>query len=203
VNSAVSVYSLQRLMYTDPSAGLRLADRLHERLAVLPDDRPIVVVCLGTDRSTGDSLGPIAGSILRRNWSSNFELYGTLEEPVHALNIADTLRLIHYKYSHPFVIGVDACLGKTASVGSIIIGDGPLRPGAGVNKELPPVGDIHISGVVNVGGFMEYFVLQNTRLHLVMAMAELIAEGLLAAIDRRGKLETACDLEPDDEWTAR
>lgn len=198
MNPANSVHSPNKLLYTDPSAGLRLADRLHDCLAALPSERPIVIVCLGTDRSTGDSLGPIAGSILRRNWSRDFELFGTLEEPVHAMNLSDTLKLIHLKYRRPFVIGVDACLGKTASVGSIIVGEGPLRPGAGVNKELPSVGDIHISGVVNVGGFMEYFVLQNTRLHLVMRMAELIAEGLLAAIERRGKLETACDLAPAD-----
>jgi len=37
-------------------------------------------------------------------------------------------------------------------------------------------------GVVNVGGFMEYFVLQNTRLSLVMRMADVIAEGLRLAL---------------------
>ena len=55
---------------------------------------------------------------------------------------------------------------------------GPVKPGAGVNKELPAVGDIHITGIVNVSGFMEYFVLQNTRLHLVMKMAKTIANGI-------------------------
>ena len=41
------------------------------------------------------------------------------------------------------------------------------KPGAGVNKDLPPVGDLYITGVVNVGGFMDYLVLQNTRLYLI------------------------------------
>ncbi len=62
------------------------------------------------------------------------------------------------------------------SVGSASLGIGPVKRGAGVNKELPPVGDIHITGVVNVSGFMEFFVLQNTRLHLVMCIADLIAK---------------------------
>ena len=35
-----------------------------------------------------------------------------------------------------------------------------------------------ISGIVNVGGFMEYVVLQNTRLSLVMNMANKIAQVL-------------------------
>jgi len=63
-----------------------------------------------------------------------------------------------------------------------------LKPGAGVKKELPVVGDIHITGVVNVGGFMEYFVLQNTRLHLVISMAEVIAKGIYLALFQTGRI---------------
>ena len=190
-----------RIAITDPGASIRLALQLRDYIKRLPPGRRVAVVCVGTDRSTGDSLGPLVGTSLRKFRSTAFEVFGTLEEPVHAMNLSDTLKLIHLKYHRPFVIGIDACLGKAASVGSIIVGEGPLRPGAGVNKELPPVGDLHITGVVNVGGFMEYFVLQNTRLHLVMRMAELIAEGLLAAIERRSKHETACDLAQEDGWT--
>ncbi|MNY42755.1 hypothetical protein D3C86_1776740 [compost metagenome] len=53
-----------------------------------------------------------------------------------------------------------------------------MRPGAGVNKQLPPVGDIHMTGIVNVGGFMEYFVLQNTRLSLVMQLGDKIVSAV-------------------------
>jgi putative sporulation protein YyaC len=67
-------------------------------------------------------------------------------------------------------------------VGQISVAPGPLLPGAGVNKQLPAVGRMHITGTVNVGGFMEYFVLQNTRLALVMRMAEVIAEGVALAV---------------------
>ncbi|MFP3381143.1 DUF1256 domain-containing protein, partial [Bacillus sp. SIMBA_069] len=65
---------------------------------------------------------------------------------------------------------------------------GALKPGAGVGKELPPIGDASITGVVNVGGFMEYFVLQNTRLSLVMKMATQIADACEEAI--KGKKTT-------------
>ena len=40
---------------------------------------------------------------------------------------------------------------------------------------------MHITGIVNVSGFMEYFVLQNTRLHLIMEMAKTIAKGIYDA----------------------
>ncbi|MFD1902996.1 spore protease YyaC [Paenibacillus rhizoplanae] len=77
---------------------------------------------------------------------------------------------------------MDACLGQSTSVGCIQVVEGPLRPGAGVNKQLPPVGDIHLTGIVNVGGFMEYFVLQNTRLSLVMRLSDIISSSLYSAL---------------------
>jgi putative sporulation protein YyaC len=77
------------------------------------------------------------------------------------------------------------------NVGVIQVLDGPVKPGAGVNKELPAVGDIHITGIVNVSGFMEFFVLQNTRLNLVMKMAKTIANGIYQAsiLHSKGRLQ--------------
>ncbi len=143
--------------------------------------RPIVIICIGTDRSTGDCLGPLVGSKLNYKNNKFFELYGNLDHPIHAGNLNECLNKIKQKYSNPFIIALEACLGSIDNVGHITIGDGSLQPGAGVNKSLPPVGHIHITGIVNVGGFMEYLVLQNTRLNLVMKMADIIVEGLSKA----------------------
>ncbi|MDQ0233176.1 spore protease YyaC [Metabacillus malikii] len=142
--------------------------------------KPIVIVCIGTDRSTGDSLGPLVGFKLK-DQLEHFHVYGTLENPVHAVNLVDTLTFIKEKHHNPYIIAIDACLGRLKSVGYIQVAKGPLKPGAGVNKELPEVGDMHLTGIVNVSGFMEFFVLQNTRLHLVMSMAESIASGIISA----------------------
>ena len=57
------------------------------------------------------------------------------------------------------------------------IGNGALYPGAGVQKNLPPVGDIHITGIVNTAGIMEHLTLQTTRLSTVVALADVIAGG--------------------------
>lgn len=178
-----------KLPYNDPAVVQRLSHHLRRFLEPVGLDRRIVVVCVGTDRSTGDSLGPLVGTSLFREASPHFDLYGTLDEPVHAMNLSDTLHKINRASREPFVIAVDACLGQVSSVGCIQLGSGPVRPGAGVNKELPPVGDIHMTGIVNVGGFMEYFVLQNTRLNLVMKMADMISLSLQRAIHQaRGDL---------------
>ncbi|MCR8636765.1 spore protease YyaC [Paenibacillus radicis (ex Xue et al. 2023)] len=159
-----------------------LSDRLCSVLGQIPTQQPLIIVCVGTDRSTGDSLGPLVGSQLKKYSLESFHLYGTLEQPVHAMNLKETLEAINSQYNNPYIIAIDACLGQLASVGCIQIGNGPVKPGAGVNKELPPVGNMHITGIVNVGGFMEYFVLQNTRLSLVMSMSEVIARSFYVAL---------------------
>lgn len=137
----------------------------------------LVVLCIGTDRSTGDSLGPLTGTKLR-SFNSYPHIYGTLDEPIHATNLNDTVKSIKKNISHPFIIAVDACLGRTESVGCVSLGRGPLKPGAAVHKDLPSVGDAYITGIVNVSGFMEHLVLQSTRLNLVMKMADTIAHAI-------------------------
>ncbi len=147
------------------------------------DGHEIVVLCIGTDRSTGDSLGPLTGTKLK---TLNLfpHIYGTLDDPVHATNLEDKLKFISTAFTHPFVIAVDACLGKLENVGCVTLGHGSVKPGAAVNKDLPAVGNAYITGIVNVGGFMEHLVLQSTRLNLVMKMADTIAHGLSFGLGR-------------------
>ncbi|KUK37170.1 MAG: Putative sporulation protein, partial [Thermacetogenium phaeum] len=87
-------------------------------------------------------------------------------------------------FPFPLIIAVDASLGQPQNVGAITIGKGHLKPGTGVHKELPPVGDIFITGVVNIGGYLEYLVLQNTRLGLVMKMADCIARAVILGCEQ-------------------
>ena len=61
------------------------------------------------------------------------------------------------------------------------MGNGPLYPGAAVQKELPPVGDIYITGIVNISGILEYLTLQTTRLSTVISLADTIAQGILGS----------------------
>lgn len=58
--------------------------------------RELVFLCIGSDRITGDSLGPLIGYQLSPYCSRVFHVYGTLDDPVHALNLPDRI------YVHPF-----------------------------------------------------------------------------------------------------
>ena len=83
------------------------------------------------------------------------------------------------KNPHALVIAIDASLGQKKHLGYVTIGNGALYPGAGVQKNLPPVGDIHITGIVNIAGMLEHLTLQTTRLSTVVALADVIAGGIL------------------------
>lgn len=138
----------------------------------------VVILCIGTDRATGDSLGPLIGYKLKNITYPNVFVYGTLENPVHAKNLKDAMNKINQKHINPLIIAIDACLGKIEHIGYITLGEGSIKPGAGVQKDLPPVGDLFITGIVNFSGFMDMLILQNTRLSIVMKMADIISSGI-------------------------
>lgn len=142
----------------------------------------LVIVCIGTDRATGDSLGPLIGYKLTDLDFDHVHVYGNLENPVHAKNLENMTQTLKEYHPNALIIAIDACLGAMENVGSIAIGEGAIKPGAGVQKELEPIGHLHITGIVNFSSFMNMVVLQNTRLSLVMKMADIISAGLRHSI---------------------
>lgn len=171
-----------RLMYSDSLISSIMSEKIISWFPNVPKE--YVVVCIGTDRSTGDSLGPLTGSYLHDRKPKHLSVYGTIHDPVHATNLETYINLIKNQHRNPYIIAIDACLGKSTSVGDIILGKGSLKPGAALNKQLPQIGDIHLTGVVNISGFMEFSILQNTRLSIVFDMAKQLAN-LLMIIDNK------------------
>lgn len=151
------------------------------------EQKTLIFLCIGSDRATGDCLGPIIGYKLGKIQRKNTVIYGTLENPIHAKNLTDTIDKIYSNHTNPFIVAIDASLGKSSHVGYITLGKGKLRPGAGVNKDLPEVGDIFITGIVNLSGIFDNMLLQTTRLNIVMGLADYIALGINYSINKLEK----------------
>jgi len=145
-------------------------------------NQEVVILCIGSDRATGDCLGPIIGYKLSKISSPNLYIYGTLENPVHAKNLSETIETIYQTHNNATLIAIDASLGSTNHVGFITLGEGAIHPGVGVDKDLPPVGDIFITGIVNISGMLNHMLLQTTRLDVVMKLADYICVGVRYAI---------------------
>lgn len=172
-----------RITYYDSNSknvAYELGDNLSELIKEhVLQNRDIIFLCIGSDRATGDCLGPIIGYKLSKyKKHHNYHVYGTLEEPVHAKNLKSTIDYIYQAHDDAFVIAIDASLGKYNHIGYITLGEGPLKPGAGVNKDLPAVGDLFITGIVNFSGMVDNMLLQTTRLNVVMSMADQICQAI-------------------------
>jgi putative sporulation protein YyaC len=103
---------------------------------------------------------------------------GTLERPVHAMNLEQAADMVRVCYPDHVVVAVDASVGSQDHVGCITLGKGALRPGLGVCKDLRAVGDIFITGIVGGYGSYDPLMLQSVRLSVVMRMADYICESV-------------------------
>lgn len=157
------------------------AHRLHcmiGEIMVEENREGVVFLCIGTDRSTGDSLGPLIGYKLKGQGVRRMEIVGTLERPVHAMNLEQSMEMVRVKFPNHVIVAVDASVGSAEHVGCITLGRGALRPGLGVCKELQAVGDIFITGIVGGYGSYDPLMLQSVRLSIVMRMADYICESI-------------------------
>ena len=144
---------------------------------ILPEQE-IIILCIGSDRSTGDSLGPLIGHQFKNYVTPGLYLIGDLHEPVHAANLTYCMKSINKTFDNPYIIAIDASLGKEEHIGFMTLATGPLKPGLGVKKKLPEVGDIHITGIVNSSREMEFSTLQTTRLSIIFQIADAIVLAL-------------------------
>lgn len=139
-----------------------------------------IIVCIGTDRAIGDALGPLVGTMLK-NSDFKYPVYGTLDKPIHALNIFESLEYIKNKYPNGNFLAIDACLGSKDNIGNIQIREGPILPGKGVGKKLPEIGNYSIVGIVDKIDENNKFSFNNIRLSFVVELAEIIALSTILA----------------------
>lgn len=166
---------------SDSKAGAVIAELLRD---VLPTDREVVYLCIGSDLFVGDSLGPLVGSSLSKAGVPN--VYGTLDHTLHAKNFGERLEGARRRHPNAFMLSIDACLGRARNVGMIRINRKAIRIGSSVgNDRFPPTGDASITAVVNTNYGntnlnIEHLAL-STSLGFVMSMANAIADGIIAA----------------------
>lgn len=159
--------------YTDPFAYYKIANFLKNYLT-----EKTIIICIGTDRCIGDCLGPLVGSYLSDS-NIPLKIFGTVENPIHALNIDEKFANIKKEYPDYTLIGIDACLGDDYNIGEIQIRDYPIHPGKGVGKNLPKIGKVSIIGIVDSCDKNELFTNRNIRLNLVMKIAKVISKSIL------------------------
>ena len=142
--------------------------------------RPILFLCIGSDRVPGDCLGPLVGYKLERlcdTMQHKFVVCGSLAHPVHAVNLRQKLHYV--KHLGDFLtIAIDASIGAKENLGMLCLSNSALYPGEGVAKSLPPVGEISITGVTSCEDNPIPFHRQSVPLSFMMNLADEIYQGL-------------------------
>lgn len=142
-----------------------------------------VIVCIGSDLSVGDSLGPVTGTKLKEKLKGlNVYVYGTLAKPITAHEVKYTSQFIKNTHPDSTVIAIDAAVGTAGDIGLIKLANRALKPGSGANKRLAKVGDVSVMGIVAEKSLFNYSLFSSTRLNMVYKMAEIISEGIATFI---------------------
>ena len=160
---------------------------LAELLPAVDHTRPLIILCIGTTQVQGDRLGPLVGTLLEEKLKKTDRLlpvhiFGTEEQAVHALNLPVILRAISRDFPGAPILAVDAAISVGHRPGCITVGLGPLLPGAGLSKQLPAAGDLHITGTVSRSGALGYFFLKHTPRRKVCLLADIISDGIWNAL---------------------
>lgn len=149
----------------------------------------IMFLCIGTDRITGDCLGPLVGSNLKEiyNYNKNISVIGDVYHPIHAENINKAIKEINQENEQKVLVTIDSALAQKQKIGEIHVQNIPLIMGRGLNKRNNvKIGNISIKGVVGQNynsRKYNFFSLQNVPLRRVMKIAEEITLGIYNTIN--------------------
>lgn len=142
-----------------------------------------VILCIGSDLSVGDSLGPVTGTKLKEKLANlNCFIYGTLSKPITAHEVKYMNEFLKKTHPDSPIIAVDAAVGLAGDIGLIRIAKRAIKPGSGANKKLAKVGDVSIMGIVAEHSVFNYSLFSATRLNIIYKMAEIISEGISSYI---------------------
>lgn len=172
-----------RKMYDEPGIVQELAAVL---AGLFPIWEEVVFLCVGTDKNILDCLGPLVGTMVKEK-APDTCLYGTLDDPLHARNLVPALREIRARHPGAFMVAIDASLGRADEVGLISIKEGSLFPGKALNKTLPAIGNMALTGTVaTYHNPRSYRHITRGSISPVYHMARVISQAIYAIDHHKG-----------------
>ena len=88
----------QKIHYENYNSYIEIANKVKKYI-----NENTVIICVGTDKCIGDCLGPLVGSLLIENCFP-LPVFGTLQSPIHALNLEEKLNYINKLHPNSLII---------------------------------------------------------------------------------------------------
>lgn len=130
----------------------------------------IVVVCIGTSKVVGDSVGPIVGEMLCAS-DADICVYGNMQKQINALNIKEYCQKLNKYHKDDIIIAVDSALGRTENIGKVRIVGGGIKPGGAFCDFHQRIGDIGIMAVVGQSDGDRMLELNNRSFSFIFNLA--------------------------------
>lgn len=139
----------------------------------------IIILCIGTNKIIGDSIGPMVGQVLYKELKyDKIIVLGNMIETINFKNAKQLIESIFKEYTKPFIITIDSALGKEDMVNQIVINKGIVKIGKSLGRSICYYSNINIKGVVGVDKKDKYEnikTLQNVDLELITKLSTTIA----------------------------
>ncbi len=136
----------------------------------------LLFLCIGSEKISGDSIGPIVGSLLKSKYNLPFPVLGTEEKPVNGINLPHYIKNIRECFPNHKIIAIDSAVGDKKDLWTIKFKKGGVVAGGAVNSKNPRIGDIGILAVVGEKGDDVLSTLLQSPLNKVEELAEKIAK---------------------------
>ena len=146
----------------------------------------LAIICLGTTKIKGDSVGPLIGQKLK-NINAPFYIYGTQNRQINALNYRDYFAFIEKQHQNDLIIVVDATLGEKNKIGQIVLCENGIKPGGAFDESRSRIGDIGIMAVVGDSEGERLENLKNVQDSMIEFMVKNISELLIQTYNSLAK----------------
>ena len=146
-----------------------------------------IILCIGTSKCIGDSLGPIVGEYLYNNIKkSNVYVLGNLKNNITYQNIDVILNRINNTIKNPYMILIDSALSNKNYIGKIVVNKNKMIVGSALNKSEYKYGNLSIKGIVGENKYSyeeNYNELNNVSVDLVKNISKNIINEIIPRLE--------------------
>lgn len=135
----------------------------------------LLFLCIGSEKISGDSVGPIVGSLLKDKYKLPFPVLGTEDKPVNGINLPHYVDNIRTYFPEHKIIAIDSAVGSKRDMWSVKIKKGGVVAGGAIASKNPRIGDIGILAVVGEKNSDVLSTLLEAPVDEIERMAEYIA----------------------------
>lgn len=156
---------------------------------ILKKGKPVVFLCVGSNKIVADSLGALTGELLKKHYHISSPVLGSMTHPIISKNLNTTLNDIKTKYYNHTIIVIDSSVGKFQNLYNVRLNNFGLNVSYQNSNSF--VGDISISSVTYSKGINNLLILKSEEKKEVFKVANFIASGIynsLKIIDKFSKI---------------